>query len=412
MSNSMIRALMAPSLLAVLLLAAPLACDDDPVVRPTDGSTAKEGTGGDGTGGGLKLTGKITDASGKPVESAKIELGGKQGFSGSDGTYTIDDPPVGAGKVTVTQDWFKEKKDVDVTVAATGATTLDIAIEAWPLKLDAADKTLADTYNQTFDWTKDKLTMTVMSSPTRKNLDTALYHKNPALYRDTSSEKQVDSKLTLANIAGKFATSSGPSTGTDALVPSTVKDAISGTPITSAEQADFMLFRPLLNWLTNWDQTTKKIEDISAVKSAVQQQAWGGNAVKPQRLEKVFLHSDELWVQIVFEPFVKVGSGITDKDGDGYKEIYGKLDPKLYTADLIKALKDDYVKTTYNTNGMSKQVNDALNELYSVTAAEVDTYIGQTYTLPSSKGTINYPFVVLKHSATGADVYQVLLTGP
>ncbi|MCK5799429.1 MAG: carboxypeptidase regulatory-like domain-containing protein [Deltaproteobacteria bacterium] len=413
MSASKQMTLLIPAL-AVLVLGGPLACDSSPTQRPTtDAKSFSDGVGHpDGQGGGLKLTGKITDTAGHAVESAKIVLGTAEGFSGSDGTYTLDNPPTGPGKVSVTHDWFKEKKDVAVTVKASGSTTLDIAVEAWPLKLDAADKTLADTYNKTFDWTHDKLAIAILPSPTRKNLDNAVYYHNPALYRDTSSETAVDSKLTLTTLKDHFVTANGSQKGTNVLDLTTVKDAIGGTPVTAAEQTDFMLFRPLLNWLTTWDETTKKIEDISAAKSAVAEQTWGSNAVRPQRIEKVFLHQDALWVQIVFEPFVKVGADITDSDGDGYKEIFGKLDPKLYASDLVNALKTQYMGVKFDTNGMSKEVNNALNELYSVTAAEVLRYIGRSYDLGSSKGTIVYPLVVLKHSATSTPVFQVLLAGP
>lgn len=401
---------------ALLLLGA---CSDDTTHSPDggtpDGSIA-DGSIADGKANTetapFALVGTVTDDLGQPVEGAKLTLGGKNAFSAADGSYKLLDPPTGSGTLTVTHDWFKEKKDVAVTVAAAGLTTLDISIEPWPFKLDPADEALANTYNQTFDWKKDTLALTIVSAPTRQAVDVALYYQNPALYRDTSAEAIVDSGLTLSNFEGKFVTSSGTQTGTDVLVPSSVKDVLTDTPLTAGEAQTFSLMRPLFSWLTSWDATTTKIADLSAAKGAVEQAVWGGSASSPQHLRKIYLHNGELWAELVFEPFVTVDASISDSDGDGYKEVYGKIDPKLYSTELTAALKASYVEQRYDVNAMSRQASAALSDLYTSTAASIEKYIAQPYTLPGGQGTINYPFIVIKHSPSATAVYQVLLLAP
>lgn len=382
-----------------------IGCSEETTERP-DGGTTQDGTTTDDIGTGPALRGVVKDSKGAPVESAKVEVGSVSAFTDMQGKYTVKDVTPGAATVKVTQDWFKEKTE-SVTIKDVGATDLDIAIEEHPLKIDPADQTLADTYNQTFDWTKDKVSVVVLPSPTRKNLDNAVYYHNPALYRDTSGEAKV-TPSPLPSIGaggGKNFKFTVEGKGVEALDASTISD---DNPLTAAEKKDYLMFRPMLNWLLNWDAT--KPADLNAVGVAVRQQNWGSNAVRPQEIEQVYLKGGtEIWVKVVFENFVELGSGITDKDGDGRKEIYAKVDPQLYTSEIVTKLNDEYIKPTYDTHGMSRQINDSLNELYTTTAAEIEKYIGQSFDLPDSKGTIQYPFVVLKHSE---GQQNVLLVGP
>ena len=140
----------------------------------------------------------------------------------------------------------------------------------------------------------------------------------------------------------------------------------------------------------------------------MRQQGWGGNVVRPQEIEKVFLDptTGRLWVKVVFENFVQLGAGITDDDGDGRKEIYAAVADAHYTSDLVNALASNYAVTTFGTYGLSKQVTKSLNEIYSTTGATVERYIGQPFEVPLL-GTIVYPYVVLKHAGGQENVLLV-----
>jgi hypothetical protein len=169
-----------------------------------------------------------------------------------------------------------------------------------------------------------------------------------------------------------------------------------------------MMWKSMINWLTEWDAA--KSVTLKLVGVAVRQQGWGGNAVLPQEIEKVFVdpNTNKLWVKVVFENFVQLGPGITDDDGDGRKEIYAAVASAHYTSEIVDALVNTYAKTTFSTHGFADQVTKGLNELYSTTGAHVEGYIGQLFEVPGL-GTIIYPFVVLGH--TGGKENVILMSG-
>jgi hypothetical protein len=168
-----------------------------------------------------------------------------------------------------------------------------------------------------------------------------------------------------------------------------------------------MMWNSMVNWLTEWN--AQKSVTLKLVGLAVRQQGWGGNAIRPQEIEKVFLDpGNKLWVKVVFENFVQLGAGITDDDGDGRKEIYAAVASAHYTSEIVDALVNTYAKTTFSTHGLSKEVSKSLNELYSTTGAQVERYIGQPFDVPGL-GTITYPFVVLRHA--GGQKNVILMSG-
>jgi len=167
-----------------------------------------------------------------------------------------------------------------------------------------------------------------------------------------------------------------------------------------------MIWTSMVKWLIEWDPTQATTVNVAGV--AVSGQGWGSNVIHPQTIEKVFLdpNTGKLWVKVVFENFVQLGSGINDDDGDGRKEIYAALGSTHYTAEIVNALANTYAKVTFTTHGLSKEVSKSLNELYSSTGATVERYIGQPFDL-TGLGTIAYPFVVLRHTAGQKNVILV-----
>jgi hypothetical protein len=361
----------------------------------------------DGPAGGGTLTGVVRDKAGVAVTGAKVEVGGASIYSDSTGKYTLAGLPAGAATLKVTRDWFKP---LDASVTVNGMTSYDITVEEMPLTLEAADRALAEGYAKTFDWTKDKISIAVVSQPTRRDFDNAVYLHNPALFRDTSTVPPLVPQPT-PDIAGTTASNftfpirSGARMGQEALDPATVADAIAGTPLGPQEPAEYMVWTPMVNWLSEWDAA--KAAELKAVGLAVRQQSWGGNAQRPQEIEKVYLDAQNaLWVKVVFAPFVQLGPGVKDDDGDGQKEIYAKVASASYGPEVIEQLTTNYAKTVFNTHGLSKELSKSLNELYSTTAAQVERFIGQPFEVPGV-GTIAYPFVVLKHSGGQKNVLLV-----
>jgi hypothetical protein len=360
-------------------------------------------------GAGAALTGTVKDRAGVVVAGARLEVSGASVFSDSQGRYTLPVATPGAVTIKVTRDWF-QPLDVAATVAATGSTTQDVTIDEMPLTLDPADQALATSFATTFDWTTATVSISVAARPTRRDFDNAVFFHNPALYRSVTTEPAL-TPTPAPQIAGgvaanfSFQVKSGPAAGQEALDLASIADAPAGTPLGASEPAEFMMWTPLTNWLTEWDAA--KAADLKAVGVAVRQQNWGGGSLRPQEIEKAYVDAaGALWVKVVFAPFVALGPGINDDDGDGQKEIYARVASRFVAADIPSKLTGEYARTTFNTHGLSKEVAKSLNELYSSTAAQVERYIGQPFEVPG-KGTINYPFVVLRHASGKKNVILV-----
>jgi len=357
------------------------------------------------------LAGTVTDRAGVAVVGAKVEAGGVAVFSDAQGHYALPGLTPGAVTVDVTQVWFQALEQ-SVTLIGGGPTPWNVTLDEMPLQVDPADRALAKTYNQTFDWTKQTISIAIAETPTRCAFDNAIYFHNPALYRDTSAQPPL-TPSPQPTISGGIAQNfsfpiiSGTSPAEEALDLTTIVDSITGTPLGPTEPTNYMMWKSMINWLTEWDAA--KSVTLKLVGVAVRQQGWGGNAVLPQEIEKVFVdpNTNKLWVKVVFENFVQLGAGITDDDGDGRKEIYAAVASAHYTNEIVDALVKTY-KTTFSTHGLADQVTKGLNELYSTTGAHVECYIGQPFEVPGL-GTITYPFVVLRHSAGQENV--ILMSG-
>jgi hypothetical protein len=368
------------------------------------------GGGGDGTG---SLKGFVRDASGKAVGNAIVQAGAVSATSTFNGDYALAKLPAGLAMVKVTAEWFAELQQ-SATVKADDTTTLDLQLTEMPLQIDPADKALEESYNKTYDWTKGQPSIAYAPGPTRRHLDNAIYYHNPAQYRDTSTEKdltpspQPDIDTTGAkNFA--FPLQGGTYKGEDALTAGSIVTRFDATGLPSA--SDFLMADPVLNWLLDWDPI--KSVDINAAVLAVRQQTWGSSALRPQTVEMLWISpAKEVWVKIVFEPFVKLGAGVTDADGDGRNEVYAKLNTKLVTAEVADKLLTGYVAPKFTTLGLRTELNSALRHLYTSTNLQIKKTIGQTTELVGV-GTIKYPFLI--HEQTdlkGKKIQGALLIAP
>lgn len=413
------RGLLAPRQSNYLVLPAPFplifllaACSSDPTPAPADAAVEVAGDVAEAPTGDaavIGITGTVRDKAGEPVAGATIEIAGSKGFSDALGKYTVA-APAGPASVGVTANWFLPFTG-NVTVAATGLTSYDIALNEMPLKVEPADQTLATEYNKTFDWSKQTVSIGLVAAPTRRHFDTAVYLRNPALYRDVKQQPPLMPTPQPAIGAAGPTNFTFPTAGNaaQAIDPASVIDKPSDAQA-AVFARDFLTFRPAVNWLAEADAA--KAGGLKAVGAAIRAQAWGGNAVRPQDIERLYIDAaGALWIEVVFEPFVVLGAGISDDDGDGRKEVYAKIDPAHYTAEIVMQLATDYARRTYTTHAFSKAVTKSLSELYSLTFPTVERYIGQPIELPGV-GTIMYPFVVLKHAAGQRNVILVAPPAP
>jgi hypothetical protein len=354
------------------------------------------------------ISGTVKDKKGLVIVGVKVEVAGVTGgqpiFSDAQGKYTAPAPAEGMTAVKFSKDWFTPLATM-VNVQPSGVTPFDATLEEMPLKVEAADRALAETHAKTFDWTKSTLSIAVVPRPTRRDFDNGVYWRNPALYRDTSKEAAVvppaPAPVIEAGVAKNFTfpVRSGPNMGQEALELASIADAM------AMEPADFMLWTPMINWLTEWDAA--KAASLKAVEVALRQQNWGGMVPRPQSLEKVFLDAQgDLWVKVVFAGFLELDPSVKDDDGDGLPEVYARVGKAHYTKEIVDKLNQEYKTTLFDTHGLSKEVIKSLNELYSTTAAQVERTIGQPFEVPGL-GTIMYPTLVLRHSGGQKNVLLV-----
>jgi hypothetical protein len=365
-----------------------------------------------GSGNGT-VRGRVVNSLGSPETGAQVTAGMVSAQTDASGAYSLSVP---AGQVTVLVelDWF-EAAEKSATVAAEQETVLDVQLVPRAPKLLPEDRALAEKHAQTFDWRRDKLSITVISSPSRNGLERAIYLRNPALYEDLSGQPKLSPSTPPSLEPQPTAFSfplpkDAPSAGAEAFDISTIKDRLEETPLTTQEIGAAFAWEPaVLQFLTAWN--LDKASDLYYATQAVQKQTWGQTTgPAPQAIVEGYLHAgQEIWVQMAFKDFLDVGAGIADDDGDGYKEVFARVNPKLVTAEIVDQL-ESYVTAKLQPADLRPAVREILDNLYTRTNPIVVRSIGQPYEV-AALGTIAYPLAVIEHQGAGG-VINVLLMSP
>ncbi len=283
----------------------------------------------------------------------------------------------------------------------------------------STDHALADSYNSSFDWSTDKIAVRYLTGPTRSEAEKALYFRNPGLYKDTSSEPHItpDPLPTLdPSPAGfDFALSDlAPNQYQQLLDNASIVDSLAETPITSAEQANAPLWLPAVMVYLTVDWDSSKILNLYYGNNAVKGQKWGtGTAtLPPQAIQHMYLHAGEIWLEIVFEKYVDLGAGISDSDGDGYREVYGKIDPAHFTSEVFDQLVNGYVTPKLSVADLNSLIDDdILDDLYSEFNMLPKSSLGEPFEA-SGIGTFQYPFKVIQGVSPKDNIFIVLLVEP
>jgi len=380
----------------------------------TDAATGDDAATGQDSGGGNNGTieGQVTDALGNGVGDALVSAGGQETNADYQGNYSLGGVPAGDQTVTIAADWFEDDQ-AQATVSVGSSVTHDVQLTALAMQVLPADLTLSDTHNTAFDWTTETVAIDYVALPTRAEIDKALYFQNPALYSDTTGEATI-TPATLPDISGTatgfdFPIQAGSTyEGNQALDVSTIVDSLAGTPVTTAEADASVLWEPAIDiYLVNWD--IAQALDLYYVSLAIEGQRWGGSgALPPQHLQHTFLHGGELWVELVFEDFIDLGSGITDSNGDGWRDLFAMVPSDYYSTTVYDKLNDDYITPTFDTLGLRDNLTLILDDLYTRTSPEITTTIGVPVDV-TGLGTLQYPFVSLTHSNA---VENILLVEP
>lgn len=285
----------------------------------------------------------------------------------------------------------------------------------------AADKSLWQTHNDAYTWGEDTVAIRYLAGPTHAEADKALFFQNPGLYKDTSGEPQITPDP-LPDIQGGTATgfdfpmTSGDHAGEQVLDVATIADSLADTPVSAAEQQASLLWEPAVTiHLVAWD--IEKSENLYYADNAIKAQKWGSAAtLPPQSAWHLYLHGSDIWVEVAFEAHLQLGAGVTDSNGDGYREIFAKVNPALFDADVHAALSGDYTSHKYDETAFAELIaggteEGILDKLYSRFPMQPHSNIGEPYDVPGL-GTIQYPFMVIKGMAPKDDHVIVLLVEP
>ncbi len=285
--------------------------------------------------------------------------------------------------------------------------------------VESDDQSLAATYNASYDWSSDKIAVRHMTGPTRSEAEKALYFQNPGLYLDPGSEPQItpDPPLTLSPSPSGFdfeLSDLAPNPNTQLLDNSSIVNSLGETSITQAEQDNAPLWLPAVMVYLSVDWDASKVLNLYYGNTAVKGQKWGatGATLPPQTLQHMYLHNGEIWVEIAFENHVVLDASITDSNGDGYKEIFGKIDPAHFTNEVFDELANNYVGTRMSVADLDGFVeNKILDDLYASFPMEPHSALGIPFEV-SGAGTVKYPFKVVKGFSPRDDIFIVLIVGP
>jgi alginate O-acetyltransferase complex protein AlgJ len=195
-----------------------------------------------------------------------------------------------------------------------------------------------------FDRRKSPAMIRKVFVPTRSNLDYAAYTDNPIRfdpkkYNPTPPQSPVTlNQLTFGGVL------------------SSVCDKFGETPLTDAEKEAPMAWEPIANRLEN----IQKLRGFIGLGSKVKSEKWADPSIfrNYQYIKTAWLHTidsgKEFWVKVEFNPWVHfLADEITDEDGDGFKEVYGKLSLESVDAGFHDQA-FDYIQSDYQKKVLSK----------------------------------------------------------
>ncbi|GAG50535.1 unnamed protein product, partial [marine sediment metagenome] len=135
------------------------------------------------------------------------------------------------------------------------------------------------------------------------------------------------------------------------------------------ERAQPLAWTPLVKHLLEWNYDAA--QPLLVIESQVSGEKWGNNdLVRPlQQIATAYLHGDEIWVKVEFRPEVS-WLPIEDEDGDAYGEIYGRIDPAKYGADLVARIRGDYLSKSLTPEEIETYFFELASDWYQALMTE------------------------------------------
>lgn len=122
-------------------------------------------------------------------------------------------------------------------------------------------------------------------------------------------------------------------------------------PLTRGERMAVMAWRPSLDFLL--EQDFEAARPLAEAYGTVLAERWGFRGDAPPFAEFTELHlasrDSSVWVKLEWRPWARPApASLRDVDGDGFVEIYGRVNPRLLTPALFARLAGDYSTRVLN----------------------------------------------------------------
>ena len=268
------------------------------------------------------------------------------------------------------------------------------------------------TLNSDYQRKRSQVWVREVTLPTRAALDYAAYHANfmiadPEPETPFASDKPPD---TSRPFEGKVLSLTGD---------------LAKTPLTEQERAQPLAFAPLSEFLQA--HQVAGAAEFSRVGAAVHDEQWGlklppGSA--GQALNELYVHRPasgpaELWAKVEFQPWFKAFSASADQDGDGFPELYGRIQGALVTPALLDAIQKGYLEPVLGpkevkawANQLSSYWYPSFNtDLVPVGARWPDDQTEANIKQELNGRTFDKPTLVLRGKPQGKPTYNVFLIG-
>lgn len=219
---------------------------------------------------------------------------------------------------------------------------------------DAPYKELVPRFNRN----KSRVIVRKITTATPANLDFAAYDRNPVL-RDpvTVRPKKKPSSVSVADM------------GFRGVLLNPVQD-IKKTPLSKKERESPLAWKPFIK--KAWGIV--KNDHLQGLGAAVSAYKWADSSVyQPyQQVTTLYLHEREsgveIWVKVELARWASFFKRISDEDGDGVREIYGKLNLKHVDPDslakTIAWVRHDYTKRILSFEEIVDWVTDLASYWY------------------------------------------------
>jgi alginate O-acetyltransferase complex protein AlgJ len=196
------------------------------------------------------------------------------------------------------------------------------------------DESPVRTLNKGYDRTKSRVLVREVVKPTRANLDYAAWVDDMILFDTAMVEVHPQPVLPESlSFAGLF---------------SDIATSIESTPLSAEEQASPLAWKPVENiWLAwNFEVAGPLVSRVQQVSQA----RWGDTSqvsLPFQQVAALYLHrtdnGDEIWVRLEFQSWMKDHvKTISDRDGDGFPDVWAKLAAPELKPEMAALLRGDY----------------------------------------------------------------------